>query len=222
LKSYTERPAEIDRRVAQELKNNQDFINTTNQWLQKIDTALEKIKKEMQEHTNSVGSKIKTQDISFENLVTRNEAHKKLCNADLDEYRKQMAFCMEFVRESVSKSDEKFSILEECSTSINALYYQLDTLSIEISRLDQLITNEVIRLSNEINEKTSSIKNEILNLPSEIPEVRKTMIDQIKIFQVDFNGLFCEIEKIKKAAFVSSKHVEDLYTRIEQLKQVKQ
>ena len=221
MKLSTERQAEIDRRVAQELKNNQDFICTTNQWLQKLDLALERMKKEFLGHAADVGSKLKAQDISIENLSDDHKAHQKKCSQDLEEYRKQMSFCLQFVQESVKRSDERFVSLQQCNDAILALKDRVVVLAQEIDRIDQLIHHEALRLSNQITAKSDALKNEILNLPTEIPSLKQMISDKISVFQVDFQGIVRELEIIKKKAFISSKYIEELYNKFDRLKEVK-
>lgn len=222
MKFSTERQAEIDRRVAQELKNNQDFIYTTNQWLQKLDLALQKMKSELQEHASDVGNKLKAQDIFIENLSDSTKAHKKSCDRDLDEYRCQMAFCMSFVQESIKRSDERFQVLEECTRAILELKDRVVGLAKEVDRIDQLIHHEALRLSQKITAQSDALKNEILNLPSEIPSLKQLISDKVGVFHVDFQGIVRELEIIKKKAFISSKYIEDLYDKLGKSKEVKQ
>lgn len=219
MKSFTEPQAETFRRAAQELKNNHDFVLTTNQWLQKLDEAMVKIQKDLTTHTAEVGSKLKAQDICIENLSDDTKRHKKSTSHDLDEYRGQISFCMGFMKESVDKSQEHFSSLEDCAKSISVLKERLDSMISEINRIDQLVCSEFIRIRKEIDSSNDSVKKEIMSLPSEVPGIKQFISERISVFEVNFQGLIREIEVIKKNAFISSKYIEDLYDKFKKASQ---
>ena len=218
MKSFTERQAEVDKRVAQELKNNQDFIGTTNQWLQKLDLALQSLKIQLGEHSADVGSKLKLQDISIENLHCKNVDHKREVNKALDEYRHQMSFCLNFIKDTVHQSDSRFDILKQCSESIVDLKEQTSKTIQEMQRLEQLISSKSLELQNRIDASALSIKKEISELPSEIPSLKKEISSKADVIDVNFKGVLLEIERIKYQAFVSCKHIEALDDKINRLK----
>jgi methyl-accepting chemotaxis protein len=222
LKSFTEQQAEKNRREAQELKNNQDFICTTNQWLQKLDLALQSLKDQLIEHRDDVSSKLKYQDISVENLHSKNCEHKKDVNLLLDEYKYQMSFCMNYVKNAKEESNKHFTMISECMGALLSLQETMHKVVKEVSKIRDSISTLPEQFNEKITSQIDSAKKEILALPNEIPSLKKEIADRTSVFEVNFQGLLLEIERLKKQSFVSGKHIEDLYNKISRLKKESQ
>lgn len=214
MKSCTAHQAEEIRKNVQELKNYKDFILSTNQWLQKLDLALQSLKTSLGEHQADIGSKLKYQDISIEKMDEKNISHRKQVNDQLDAYREQMSFCLNFVKQKAAESDKRFEMLNEVSEEISHFKETLIIAFSDIDRLDQAIQTLATRLNNKVESSIEQVKKEIFNRPTELPTIKKSISEKFETFDVNFRGIVEEIEKLKKRIFVSSKYIEDLYDKV--------
>lgn len=214
MKSCTAHQAEEIRKNVQELKNYKDFILSTNQWLQKLDLALQSLKTSLGEHQADIGSKLKYQDISIEKMDEKNISHRKQMNDQLDAYREQMSFCLNFVKQKAAESDKRFEMLNEVSEEISHFKETLIIAFSDIDRLDQAIQTLATRLNNKVESSIEQVKKEIFNRPTELPTIKKSISEKFETFDVNFRGIVEEIEKLKKRIFVSSKYIEDLYDKV--------
>lgn len=214
MKSCTAHQAEEIRKNVQELKNYKDFILSTNQWLQKLDLALQSLKTSLGEHQADIGSKLKYQDISIEKMDEKNISHRKQVNDQLDAYREQMSFCLNFVKQKAGENDKRFEMLNEVSEEISHFKETLIIAFSDIDRLDQAIQTLATRLNNKVESSIEQVKKEIFNRPTELPTIKKSISEKFETFDVNFRGIVEEIEKLKKRIFVSSKYIEDLYDKV--------
>jgi predicted nucleic acid-binding Zn-ribbon protein len=214
-----DRTAEQNRKAAQELKNNQDFINTTNQWLQKLSVGLDALRKDFEATSSQVDSKQKYQDINIEKINEKFVLHQKSCNNALDAFSEKLQSGINSYKLSEKNCFDSFSSLEFATKSLSFLNDRVNRLENEIKRIERLTVAESVRLSNFIENKTKNIKEEIQSIPSEIPGLKSMIEEKVAIFNVNFEGTLREIELVKKDAFISKKYIENLYTQLDRLKQ---
>lgn len=214
-----DRTAEKDRKAAQELKNDQDFIYATNQSLQNLSVAFEGLRKEFSLHSDQVGSKLKSQEINIEKLGEKNAIHQKSCNDVLDECRRNVQGCLDAYETNAKNSLFSTLSLDSCIKSIKTLQEGFSRLESDSDRIEQLIISEVLRLANLIESRAKNLKEEIISIPSEVPSLKSAIEEKVEIFNVNFQGVLRELEVMKKSAFVSQKYIEDLYTKMGRIKE---
>ena len=89
----------------------------------------------------------------------------------------------------------------------------------EILRIKSIVQQEANRLENVVKTKISHLRSEILDRPSEAKEVKQELLKAIDIHKVNSDGITTEIEACKHAVYVAGKHIEDLYTQVDRIKQ---
>lgn len=214
----THKKSEVDLRVAQELKNNQDFIYQTNQSLQVLRQGIVSLSLENEKNLAKSGSQINNVSIAFENL--QEEVLKKLKDIDQrlgDMQSKMIDFSNNF---SYLKDRIELEYLKR-SEFISALVPE--ARKIDLIEKDLFIKNERINiLINNLNEllnvKIDSTKEYLINKIPDIDPIKKKLNDYLRIFKVDFDGLSREINVLKKSVDYGQKKFENIYTLIERLK----
>lgn len=209
---------EIDLRVAQEIKNNKDFIYETNQMLQTLSNNLVQLQKTLEMACAQQKSDLKSLEIKFENLEEKLHAKHTFCYQTLEQYRHANLDAKdaierksEYFENNFVKKDEFQSLTESSKSNIQALFDEIKKMK---DNFNHALDKQLMIFTIHIN----AVKEELLNLPTEIPELKKLIAEKIQVFEVNFQGLVKEIEVLKYSQFVSEKHIEDLYTKFKAVK----
>lgn len=209
---------EVEKRVAQELKNNQDFIYSTNQWLQNLTVSFDGLKKEVSDQLAALGSKLKSQDILVENLEERTDVAIKKCSSIVDGFGAKFSQFVQNVAEDLRGFECRYAHAGEHQALTAFAHEKAKHADQEIDRLEAHINSQIQRIESQVESKLQNLKKEILNRPSEFPEMKSSLNETLDAYKVDFNGISEKLEKSNKAIFICQKYIEDLYTNLERLK----
>lgn len=222
LNLSTHKKSEVDLRVAQELKNNQDFIYQTNQSLQGLNHAIISLSLQHERVIAKTDSEKKDILIDFEKICDK--VNKKLhqidqrigdletkCNKDVD--------------------DIKFIINEMMRSYITTQTFsqQISILNNRIKEVCDLIEKHIDatasangNIYNRIQSEIKKVRSDLTPIIPEVDPVKKAIDERMEILKVDFDGLVREIAILKKAVAYDEKKFENIYTLIDRLKAGKQ
>ncbi len=221
LNSSTHKKSEVDLRVAQELKNNQDFIYQTNQSLQDLKKGLDAVVLQHQKLLDKSGSDNKDVEIRLENFeeeVVKSINHclskvnnitdyvNVLCKS-IDVNYKKISEQIYLISERLANQEEQLSICTEIEKSIENLS----------NRLDQ----DIFSVKSLIQHHTSSLRDDLCKQIPKIDLTKEQLEECLKTVYVDFAGLVREIELLKKSTNYSEKKFENIYTLINRSKEGK-
>ncbi len=214
----THNKSQIDLKVAQELRNNQQFIYQTNQSLQDLRNGLKELASQKDHYFQQYQSLIKELQISYENftntmLVRMHENERRVSGYEnvLNQFTKECTKKIEVINQNyVEKLDFQGIIQgieeekEELKTKVKVLF---DSVFSSLKSIESKICSQICDLRQEL----------LSSMPSLDP-IRKEYEERINTVYVDFRGLITEIERCKKTLAYDEKKFENIYTLIERLK----
>jgi type III secretory pathway component EscV len=218
LKLSTPEKSEVDKRVAQELKNNQDFIYKTNQALQDLGMGLTAMANMHQREMAGCKAMHKHLEITFENLAA--DIAKKVDKAfnGIDEMKR----IIDIFQMSSSKLVEKF----ESKIDKEKVDEILEDIILKQYDLDQAHQNLVGHLeaaknilTGQIKHATDSVRKD-LKSDVDIPAIiNSRTAELLKPFYVDFEGLVLDMARLRKEVDYHNKKFENIYTLIKRLQE---
>ncbi len=209
--------SEVDLRVAQELKNHQDFVYQTNQSIQSLKNSIEL----MSGHSNQLIHRFKSEKKEIEIAVENfQDGVKKSCyeiqqllstitmnvTSDISQFRKEIN---QISQDLVCKSDyEKLaaSVVTDKEEVLQKIY-----------SLSNQLSSEKMAMRGCFQEKIDSLKQHVDNKPSEIESFRSEMKQLLESLKTDLKGFSQELAIIKKDNRYSEKKFEIIYTLIQGL-----
>lgn len=209
--------SEVDLRVAQELKNNTDFIYETNQKLQSHDQGMIALSILIEKLVAQSGSDRKWLLVEFENL------REDILNRTYDLNQR-----VGNLEKPISEFQQQLDDLHELVTKVYATKQSvtdcLGVLSNESSRLYGLISKNknyfeeaVKQLYIHIQSQVTAVKNDLTPEIPEVDPIQKALDERFAILKVDLDGLKTEIARLKRTLSYDEKKFENIYTLIERL-----
>lgn len=210
--------SEVDIRVAQELKNNQDFIYQTNQALQMLKISIIDLSKHLESLINRQNEAIKKLEIAIENQNVFIESKVKAQERLIDAYGKA----------TTDFADESTRIIK----GMNKEFLKLDAMStfVEGSLSNQQATNMCLEsMKNKLNVYESNMKGhvydvvcglrqEFISMLPELDPLKKDLNMRMDMIYIDLAGFIRELATVKKKIDYGEKKFENIYTLIERLK----
>lgn len=219
MKTFTHRnQSEVDLRVAQVLKNNQDYIYQTFQEIQALKQGIQSLSLQHELVVAKSGSDSKSTLIEFENLremivFKTNELNQRVGN----------------VEKLVLQLSKAFHDLQQ---EVHLTYLPVDDFVKTVAQQDEAVD----QLAHKVREKTdyfnialdalkaqfkdqlAGLKKELTPVIPEVDPVQSKIDETLKVFKVDFDGLIREIAFLKNENAYDQKKFENIYTLIERLK----
>ncbi len=214
----THKKSEVDLRVAQELKNNQDFIYQTNQSLQNLSVAIDSLSYKIDRRLNAVENRQSELGIAFENLNKDVVEHFKASKSvikDISDYQEKSLDVVSKQIENVRLSTPDKDITTSCFDLIMGMYRELVD---EIESVRASISSRQIELHGKISDTADNLRKELTPVKPDIDPVEASINEKISNMYVDFAGLKQEIAILKKASYYSEKQFEFMVTQLERLK----
>lgn len=222
MKTFTHKErSEVDIRIAQELKNHQDFVYQTNQGLQNLNTTLMSMSLLHEKGQSNFFNQKKELEIGFENL-------KEIVTKQLSEFLQRMgnleSKCVEIAQKLEDQLDEfsrEYLTKESFVSALSPEIQMIESLSKELSERNSYIETQFSKLKSFTDDQVVQVRKEIPSV-EEFKPLRKVMSESFDAFQIDFDGLVKEIALLKKAVAYDQKKFENVYTLIERLKAEKE
>jgi len=217
----THKKSEVDLKVAQELKNHQDFMFQTNQAIQNLNFALVNLSIQHEKLTASLFSRLKNTEIKFENLEA-------LCQKTLSGFgQKYSIFDKDFtdrinqIQSNIDELDKHCVSNDVFEDSINNLTYKLEGFKKSFEGLFNHVNTSLGCIHGKIESETQKVKQELFVPPQEFDPIKQKVDEILSALRVDCEGLIKEISLLKKSAHYTEKRFENIYTLIERLKEDK-
>lgn len=219
LNISTESKAEIDKRVAQELKNNRDFVYETNQSLQNLALALQDIKSQMAAHIAMISSEITKQKTDNERFQERYLLGVKSSIAGIEAYRSMFIEARKQIDDHIKDNQNKYLPIVEHKSDMQSMLHDINSLKHRLQILEQRVSREIIEVEQECLHAVDDLRKEIMSMPSEAPEILDAVSDRLQACDVNNQGVLRELEIIKAEQFSQRKHIEYIITNIKRLKE---
>lgn len=218
MKTFTpNQRSEVDIRVAQELKNHQDFVYQTNQSLQNLSTSLVSMSLLHEKAKSQFFNQKKELEIQFENL-------KQTVTTQLSEFLQRMGNletkCAQIAERLEDQLDDFSKDYLTKESFVNAFYpevQKIEGLTKELGKKNSYMETEFSRTRSYVDDRVEEVRKEIPSV-EEFKPISKKMDETFQSFKIDFSGLVKEIALLKKQASYSQKKFENVYTLIERLK----
>lgn len=218
LNLSTPKRSEVDMRVAQELKNNQDFIYQTNQSLQNLRRDMSFLTDKYKELFGEVGSNRKMIEIEFDTFCDKCNKYLYSMDKRQTDYQSLMSQAFQDAVDKASKMSSNTPTKDEVNMHVGKLSEWIISLQATFEKASNAITSSIQHLKSSFKSETDAIRKDLTPVTPEEDPVKKEVDRQLKDFRVDFQGLVQEIERLKKASAYDQKKFENLYTLIERLK----
>jgi len=218
LNISTHKKSEVDLRVAQELKNNQDFIYQTNQSLQNLSVAIDSLSTKIEKRLNGIENRQAAIEIAFENMNSDVIEHFKASKSvikDISDYVEKSLDVVSKRMENLRASTPEKDVVTSCFDIVNGLYNSLAT---EIHDVRDIISNRHKEIQSKIVDSSDSLRKELTPIKPEIDPIEASVNSKINDMYVDFASLKQEIAILKKASYYSEKQFEFMVTQLERLK----
>lgn len=222
MKTFTPKErSEVDLRVAQEIKNHQDWMYQTGQYIRGLKEGLAALGVMNEMNAAKLHSDHKSILIEFENL--QEEVSNKL-NTFFHRIGNLEARCSQLQLELGDKLYEFSQTYTTKEENVKCHAFQWS----QFKELDQKIKSKNNFFETEFSSLRSQLKDQIECVRKEIPSVhefkplKKEMEDTFQSFKVDFAGIVKEIALIKKDVAYAEKKFENIYTLIKRLKEGQQ
>lgn len=221
LNFSTHKKSEVDLRVAQELKNNQDFIYQTNQSLQDLKISLNDVKLQHQKLIDKSGSDRKYLEIEFQNLeegVLKNINH---CLSKVNELDGSLNRLVISLGRDYKKISEEMSLISKRLYEHNEELLKQKHLEKEIQDLNDRLDRDIFSVKSSTHLHISSLREDLYKQIPKVDLTKEQLEDRLEIVYGDLAGLVREIELLKKSTNYNEKKFENIYTLINRLKEGK-
>ncbi len=217
MKSSMPRKSEVDLQVAQQLKNQTDFIYETNQKLQSHGQGLIAMSVLIEKLRTQSDNDKKWLLVSFENLredilVRCYDMNQRLGNFETsfrDFQKKIDNFYVEFSKKYAFKKDVDLAMEIQSEES--------DDLSTHVSNRFDYFDNAVSDLRAYVKSQIDSVRQDLTPMIPDEDPIQKALDERFSTLSVDLDGFKTEIARLKKDLSYDQKKFENLYTLIERL-----
>jgi len=204
----------IDNIVKQETINHNKAISETNKAIRELKNKSDKLNASTEKRVVDIEKGI----VGLRADVTNIIKHSDYIVAKFDEIARNKNTLVEKAYDRVAKlendvdklcnikkaQEDKIRSLEEANNKI------LEKIC-KISSNQQVIETNI---KHKVDKTFDRLRNDVLNQPSKAEEVKKELQEKLAMYNLDVEGVFKEIESLKKNVFIADKKIEDLYTNI--------
>jgi len=217
LNLSTHKKSEVELRVAQELKNNKDFIYQTNQAIQRINDNLVALSLAIERVRTETESRVKSLSIYTENFREILEEKIDLFDQRIGSVEATALACKLYVgklEEQIKHECHKKAEFEEEKDKLDEHVKQLYSL-VNLQR--ESLSHQQENLRGHVRNCIQEVRKEIPVMPDLQPLVKK-IDEMLTCFKIDFEGVARELMMVKKNVAYGEKKFENIYTLIERLK----
>jgi hypothetical protein len=222
LNLSTHKKSEVDLKVAQELKNHQDFMYQTGQSLNRLTDGIKQVASQQERVACKVKSDQTAILIEFENLrdsvlQSMKEMNKRLGDVETKLFEVLDSF-VDLREEITVKNLTKQEFFDAFVPHVK----HVQDIEAEMDRRDVFLDKTIVQTQAHFKNELAVVKKDLTpEIPKEDP-IKKQIDQRLQVFKVDFDGLIKEINILKKTSTYDQKKFENLYTLIERLKEGKE
>ncbi len=208
-------------RVAQELKNNRDFIYQTNQALQNLGNGILSLSAQSEKLAAQFGRELKDMEIQFHNLEEKLQSKSALHMATESLLKRDWLQRLDVLEEKIDKFSEDFVHQELLQHKLSLLLDRINEIENQFDNLRSHVDSSSRLLQGKIQDAVVAVRKDLTPVIPKVDPVKKEIEEKLAAFYVDFAGLVKEIALLKKAVAYDEKKFENVYTLIERLKEGK-
>lgn len=222
LKTFTLKDkSEVDLRVAQEIKNHQDWMYEVGQSIRILKEGLAALAAIHEKNLSKVQSEHKSVLIAFENLEENVLRKLDVFTQRIGDVETKCINLQLELGDKLYEFSQNYTTKEENVKSDAFLWSKFKELDEKMKSKNDFVDTQFIRSRSQLKEEIEGVRKEIPSI-EEFKPLKKEMEETFQAFKVDFAGLIKEIALIKKAVAYDQKKFENIYTLIERLKEGKQ
>jgi len=219
LKTFTHKDrSEVDLRVAQELKNNQDYIYKTFQEIQALKDGLQTLSYKLELSMAKSWSDVKTVHIEFENLRDEIVSKTNEFNQRVGKVESKVLHLMEAFTLLNEEVKNKYLSIEDFKKTVDQQDESIDSLADALIEKTDYFNIALSTLKAYFQAQLEAAKEELTPVIPKIDPVQLKIDESLKVFKVDFDGLIREIDFLKRENSYDQKKFENIYTLIERSK----
>jgi hypothetical protein len=222
LNISTHKKSEVDLRVAQELKNNQDFIYQTNQSLQDLKKVLDALLLQHRQLIEKSCSDRKDLEIRFEKLENDVLKNIKQCLSKVNEMDDSVNRLTVSKDRELKRLNEQVLVITEHLLQQDQINLKWEKMQKEIEDLHDRLDQDIFSVKSSIHLQTSSLREDLCKQIPKIDLTKEQLEDRLETVYVDFAGLVRELELLKKSTNYNEKKFENIYTLIKRLQEGKE
>lgn len=215
--------SEVEIRVAQELKNNRDFIYQTNQSIQDLNNKINDLAQKNATSIAKVQSEHKELLISLENLSDEVLKSYHMISNRVKSIEDLFEATLEAFQELKEDVSDKYLTKEQFRQTmvpeIERLRRHEDSTLFEQNAVRKEIDKVQDTVARIIASDFKKFKNDLEFQSSKEEPLKRDIKEKMDIFRVNFDGLLKEIHILKKKSAYDQKKFEQIYTLIDRLKE---
>lgn len=205
-----------DYQQVQQLKAEETFKFDTNQRLQNLQFAMDKLSGALSEAVANQGSDKKDCDIEIENVMQSCMSSLKEFRGELNQMFNDINNVKSWVKQTrsevedcveTSNFNEKISHLHDC---IKKLHTEKDSMRKEFNGL-------LDRQKCDFEAKLKALKEEILAIPSEVPNLRKVVDQKIELVELNGQNAVLRSSNNENKIMLVERKIENIYQLIKKI-----
>ncbi len=213
----THKKSEVDLRVAQELKNNRDFIYETNQKLQSHGQGLIGMSMLIEKLRAENDSDKKWLLVSFENLREDILLRVYELNQRLGNVETFLKECQEDLFDLGEAMSKKYASKNDIGMFMHTKTKEIDQLSEKITKNIDYFQEAIKTLKAHVSQEVDGIKRDLTPITPEVDPIQKGLDEGFAIVKKELDGFKTEIAHLKRDVSYDNKRFENVYTLIERL-----
>ncbi len=210
--------SEVDLRVAQELKNNQDFIYQTNQALQGLSQSIIALSLQNEKLHAQFESDKKSMHIILENFMSDMDERHAMFSKHMSDKEQRMVLILSKVQGQLDAFRTQMVCAKDVDEKFETVAGLIKSFEASLQKLTGFTTNSISMLHGNISSEISQVRKDLTPDPDAIHPLKAQVEDLLNSMRVDFQGLIRELALIKKDVAYGEKKFENIYTLIERLK----
>ncbi len=223
MKTFTHKErSEVDIRVAQEIKNHNDFIYNTGQEIDRLKGNIVSLAIQHDKVIAESGRNRRELLIEFENIKENVVETIHQMKQRLGDMESKVSHVIESFSDLKQEFHDQLIIQNELITLTHEIDKSLSSLQTQSSSQKDYFNYAISQLKNQVEEKVKEVKEELTPKPPEVDPIKQQLDERFQVWKVDFDGLIREISILKRAVAYDQKKFENVYTLIERLKGGKQ
>ncbi len=211
--------SEVDIQVAQELKNNKEFVYQTNQALQNLSTNFIALSLQYEKLIAKAESDRIQVIIQFENLRGSVEEITKIIEQRVGDVETKISIALDKVKKVHEKLEQEYLKQSSFNYECQSREEEMAKIDGHISKTDREWRDTLYKLKEEFKDHIAALKVVLTPKPIEGDPIQEKIDENLKSFRVDFEGLVREISILKRSVAYDQKKFEHIYTLIERLKE---
>lgn len=221
MKLSTPKRTEVEIRIAQEIKNHQDFVYQTNQALQNLGNQIKVLSQQLKDDSAKKDSDHKSLQIELENFLEKIGSFQKSIYESTSASQAISTVALKKSKEQEKELKTNFVRLSDFFAQILQLKNENEKIKKDLELHQKFVASAISALRQENQENISSLKIELKPIDVDYQLIEEEISERMRIYDVDFKGLQKEIELLKRSDSYSQKKFENLYTLIHRLQERK-